>query len=130
MPLTRAELLSQTALTNGPISTATQTALNAKADSSSLSAKADLVGGKLSTSQVPDLAISDYLGSVASEAALIGLVGQKGDWAIRTDNSTTWVIVANTGSQISDWVQLATPAGGGGGGVQASEAIAYAVALG
>src|SRR6056300_1462510 len=75
-----------------------------------LAAKADLVGGVVPTSQLPSLAVTEYLGSVSSQSALTSLTGQKGDWAIRTDTGSTWVITANTGSNISDWVELATPA--------------------
>jgi len=86
---------------NKPVSTAQQTALNAKAD---------LVGGLVPTSQLPSLAVTEYLGSVANQAALLALSGQKGDWAIRTDTGSTWVIVGNNPSQIGSWVELATPA--------------------
>ena len=84
-----------------PVSTAQQTALNAKAD---------LVGGVVPTSQLPSLAVTEYLGSVASQTALLALSGQKGDWAIRTDTGSTWVIVGTNPSVIGDWVELATPA--------------------
>lgn len=83
-----------------PVSTAVQAALNNKAD---------LVGGVIPNSQLPSLAVTEYLGSAASQSAMLLLTGQKGDWVIRTDTSSTWVIVANNGSAIGDWVQLATP---------------------
>jgi hypothetical protein len=86
---------------NKPISTATQSALNLKAD---------LVGGVVPNSQLPSLAITEYLGTVASEAALLALSGQRGDWAIRTDTGSTWVITTDGGSTITDWTELATPA--------------------
>ena len=84
-----------------PVSTAQQTALNAKAD---------LVGGLVPTSQLPSLAVTEYLGTVANQTALLALTGQKGDWAIRTDTGSTWVIVGTNPSVIGDWVELATPA--------------------
>ena len=84
-----------------PISTATQSALNLKAD---------LVGGVIPNSQLPSLAISEYLGSVNSQAAMLALTGQRGDWCIRTDTGSTWVITTDGGSLLSDWTQLATPA--------------------
>ena len=86
---------------NKPISTATQSALDLKAD---------LVGGVVPNSQLPSLAITEYLGTVASEAALLALTGQRGDWAIRTDTGSTWVITTDGGSTITDWTELATPA--------------------
>lgn len=86
---------------NKPVSTATQTALNAKAD---------LVGGLIPTSQLPSLAVTEYLGSVANQTALLALSGQKGDWAVRTDTGSTWIITGTNPSVIGDWVEVATPA--------------------
>jgi len=75
------------------------------------SAKADLVDGKVPTSQLPDLAISEYLGDAADEAELLTFVGQKGDWATRSDTQSNWIIIANDGSSIGDWKQLIYPQG-------------------
>ena len=86
---------------NKPISTATQNALNTKAD---------LVGGKVPTSQLPSLAVSEYLGPAANQAAMLLLSGERGDWCIRTDSSSTFVLVSDGGSSIGDWQELATPA--------------------
>ena len=86
---------------NKPVSTATQTALDAKAD---------LVGGVVPNSQLPSLAITEYLGTVANQTALLALSGQRGDWAIRTDTGSTWVITTDGGSNLSDWTELSTPA--------------------
>lgn len=74
-----------------------------------LAAKADLVAGKLSTSQIPDLAISAYLGAAANQSAMLALVGQAGDWCVRTDLSTTWVITGADPTQLSSWTQLSYP---------------------
>jgi hypothetical protein len=65
--------------------------------------------GKLSASQIPDIAIVSYLGSVASQAAMLALTGQQGDWAIRTDLSTTWVITGADPTQLASWTQLSYP---------------------
>jgi len=86
---------------NKPISTATQNALNTKAD---------LVGGKVPTSQLPSLAVSEYLGPAANQAAMLLLSGERGDWCIRTDLSSTFVLISDGGSSIGDWQELATPA--------------------
>ena len=86
---------------NKPVSTATQNALNTKAD---------LVGGKVPTSQLPSLAVSEYLGAAANQAAMLLLSGERGDWCIRTDSSSTFVLVSDGGSSIGDWQELATPA--------------------
>ena len=66
-------------------------------------------GGKLTSSQVPAIAVADYLGSAANEAAMLALTGQKGDWCVRADLSTTWIISGNDPSQLSSWTQLAYP---------------------
>lgn len=66
--------------------------------------------GKLTAAQLPDLAVSDFLGTVASQTAMLALVGQKGDWAIRSDTGTVWIISGNTPSQLASWTQVAYPA--------------------
>lgn len=71
-----------------------------------LSDKADLVGGVIPTSQLPAIAITDFLGTVANQTAMLALVGQKGDWAIRSDTGTAWVITGNTPSQLASWTQM------------------------
>jgi stress-induced morphogen len=86
---------------NKPISTATQSALNLKAD---------LVGGVIPSSQLPALAISEFLGTVANEAAMLALSGQRGDWAIRTDESKTYIIIAEPSSLIGSWRAIDSPA--------------------
>lgn len=73
-----------------------------------LAGKADLVGGVVPTSQIPAIALVQYLGSVASQSAMLALRGQGGDWCIRFDTATEWVIVANDGASLADWIQLPT----------------------
>jgi len=85
---------------NKPISSAAQTALNAKAD---------LSGGKLATSQLPSLSVVAYLGTVANQAAMLALAGQQGDWCIRTDLSTTWIITGADPTLLAGWTQLSYP---------------------
>lgn len=41
--------------------------------------KADLVGGVIPTSQIPALAITEFLGTVANQAAMLALSGDRGD---------------------------------------------------
>lgn len=84
---------------NKPISTATQTALNDKAD---------LVGGVLATSQIPAIAITDFLGTVASQVAMLALTGERGDWAIRTDLGSTWILIDEDASILANWKELPT----------------------
>jgi len=75
-----------------------------------LEAKADLVGGVVPTSQLPALAITEFLGTSASQAAMLLLVGQKGDWTIRSDLGTVWVIVGNDPTLLADWQEFEYPA--------------------
>lgn len=85
---------------NKPISSATQTALNDKAD---------LVSGKLATSQIPALAITDTF-VVASEAAMLALTAQTGDIAIRSDESKTYILQGADSTILANWIHLQTPA--------------------
>lgn len=71
--------------------------------------KADLVGGVVPTSQLPALAITTFLGSVANQTAMLALSGQRGDFAIRTDTGSTFVLTSDGGSTLSDWQELETP---------------------
>lgn len=84
-----------------PVSTAAQTALNAKAD---------LVGGKVPSAQMPSIAITEFLGDVASQVAMLALSGELGDWCIRTDEQYGYVIVASDPTQLSSWRKIVTPA--------------------
>jgi hypothetical protein len=70
---------------------------------------AELVGGVVPTAQIPAIAISEYLGEVADQAAMLALTGEKGDWAIRTDLGTTWVITGDDPTQLADWTALSYP---------------------
>jgi hypothetical protein len=65
--------------------------------------------GLIPASQMPSIAISDYLGAVASQAAMLGLVGQRGDWCNRTDINTTFILAAEPASTLGNWVPLLTP---------------------
>lgn len=74
-----------------------------------LALKADLVGGVLPTSQLPSLAIADFLGEVADQTAMLALTGQRGDWCYRTDTSTDWQLIADDASLIGNWRQRQAP---------------------
>lgn len=75
-----------------------------------LSTKADLVGGKLATSQVPSIAISEYLGAVASESAMLALSGEVGDWCVRSDVQYAYVITGPNPAILTSWTRIVTPA--------------------
>lgn len=74
-----------------------------------LADKADLVGGVIPTAQIPAVAIVEYLGSVASEVAMLALVGDRGDWCLRSDLGTTWVLSSDDSSLLASWTQLLYP---------------------
>ena len=85
-------------------------ALTAIGLDTALSNKADLVGGKLSTSQLPDLALVQYLGAAANQAAMLALVGQRGDWCTRTDDGKTYIVTAEPSSTLDNWTAMSYPA--------------------
>lgn len=74
-----------------------------------LADKADLVGGFVPTAQIPALAVTEYLGPTANQAAMLALTGQQSDWTIRTDLGTVWVITGADPTQLASWTQLAYP---------------------
>jgi hypothetical protein len=67
-------------------------------------------GSQIPAAQIPAVAITDYLGTVANEAAMLALTGQKGDWAIRSDEGKVYVITGANPAIIAGWTALAYPA--------------------
>lgn len=67
-------------------------------------------GGKVPQSQLPAVALVDFLGTVASESAMLALTGQRGDWAYRSDTGTDWQLVADDPTQLSSWQERHYPA--------------------
>lgn len=77
--------------------------------------KADLVSGKIPTSQLPSIAIGDAV-TVASQAAMLALTSvqvQPGDVAIRSDGAGTFMLTNADPSLLSHWVLLSSPGGSG-----------------
>jgi hypothetical protein len=64
--------------------------------------------GKLPTAQLPALAISDTF-VVASQAAMLALAAQRGDIAIRTDVSKTFMLTSDNPGTLADWLELEHP---------------------
>lgn len=79
----------------------------------SLNAKADLIGGKVPSSQIPSIALTEFLGPVSSEAAMILLSGQPGDYCFRTDVGLAYFLTTGTGSSVGNWQAVSTPATSG-----------------
>ena len=61
--------------------------------------------GKLPTSQLPALAITDSF-VVDSEAEMLELVAQRGDVAIRTDIKANFILAADDASVLVNWLRL------------------------
>jgi hypothetical protein len=87
-----------------PISTATQAALNGKAPTVHGHTYAD-ISGTVPTSALPPLAINETT-PVASQAAMLALVAQRGDMAIRTDSGKTYVLASDSPSTLADWKEV------------------------
>lgn len=64
--------------------------------------------GKLNTSVLPALALSDTF-TVANQASMLALSAQQGDIAVRTDVSKTFILTNNSPSTLASWVELKTP---------------------
>ncbi len=78
--------------------------------SSNLSGKANLIAGKLVSSELPDIAISEFKGTVANQTAMLAITGQEGDWVIRSDEGKVYLITGSDPTQIGSWTSLSYPA--------------------
>jgi hypothetical protein len=66
-------------------------------------------GGKIASSMLPDLAITEVF-VVASQAAMLALSTAKtGDVAIRTDLSKSFILSTENFGTLADWKELSTP---------------------
>lgn len=65
--------------------------------------------GKISPDIMPDLAITDTF-VVENEAAMLALTAQRGDVAIRSDTSKTFILKATPASTLANWQELKMPA--------------------
>lgn len=88
-------------------------ALAAKADAaattSALANKADLSGGYILTSQIPAIAITEFLGIVSSQSEMLTLTGDRGDWCIRTDAQTAYILTNDDSTLVGSWMALPHP---------------------
>lgn len=55
------------------------------------------------------VALSEFLGTAANQAAMLALVGNRGDWTIRTDEQATYVLTGEPSSSLGNWQKLPTP---------------------
>jgi hypothetical protein len=67
--------------------------------------------GKLNTSVIPALAITDTF-VVTSDAEMVVLPAQRGDVAVRTDLSKSFILRGDSPSVVSNWEELLAPTNG------------------
>lgn len=65
--------------------------------------------GKVPTSALPNLALIQFKGTVASQTAMLATAGELGDWVIRSDTTTAWIITGGDPTQLANWTQLPFP---------------------
>lgn len=99
---------------NTDMTTTVQASLS-KADTAvqpaALATKADLDGtGKIPQAQMPAVAVTDFLGAVGTQAAMLALTGQRGDWCTRTDRGTDFQLIAEPSSVLGSWRERTYPA--------------------
>lgn len=61
--------------------------------------------GKVPTTQLPNLAISDT-SVVATQAAMLALTAEVGDVAVRTDVGKTFILKASPATTLANWTEL------------------------
>ena len=64
--------------------------------------------GKLDDGVIPAIALTETF-TVASQAEMLALSAQRGDVAIRTDTSTTYILTKDDPTTLANWVLLKTP---------------------
>ena len=73
--------------------------------------KADLDGaGKVLAAQIPAEARASFRGVTYSEAGMIALGGERGDWCTRGDRGTDFRLIANPASVPTNWLEATYPA--------------------
>jgi hypothetical protein len=75
-----------------------------------LDSKADLIDDKINPEQLPAIAITEFLGEVANQSEMLQLVGQQGDWCIRTDVEKVFILIDTPSSELSSWRPVIYPA--------------------
>ena len=64
--------------------------------------------GKLISSQLPAITVNDTF-VVASEAAMLALIAETGDIAVRTDLSKSFILKGSNSAILTDWQELLSP---------------------
>jgi len=65
-------------------------------------------GGKIPSSQLPSIAITDTF-VVNSQATMLALTAETGDVAVRTDLNKSFILTASPASTLANWQELLTP---------------------
>jgi len=98
-------------LTSGDVTTALTFTPENAANRGTASGYASLdADGKLPTTQLPDLAITNTF-VVATEEAMLALTAQVGDIVVRTDIETSFVLKTAGASTLANWQQILAPSG-------------------
>jgi len=63
---------------------------------------------KIPSAQIPAIAITDVF-PVASQAAMLALTAQRGDVAVRSDISKTFILSTDSPTVLADWLEITTP---------------------
>lgn len=84
------------------------TAVDARIDAATGETVASLVNGKVPTSQIPAVALTEVF-VVNSQAAQLALDAQEGDVAVRSDQSRSYIHNGGSAGTMADWTELATP---------------------
>lgn len=71
------------------------------------------VNGKLKVGLLPALAISETFPEVPDEAAMLALVAQRGDVAIRIDTEESFILAADDPTVATNWKKILAKAPGG-----------------
>ena len=108
--------------------THTHTIANVSGLQSALDTKPTLVGGKLPTSYLDQVKIGETI-TVADEAAMLALVVNPGDVAVRSDNDTLWMLKKLPATALANWWDL-TSALSGVAGVTSINTMTGTVTLG
>lgn len=66
------------------------------------------VDGKLNSSTLPAIAVTDTF-TVADETEMLALTAQTGDIAVRSDLNKTFILKQTPASELANWVELLTP---------------------
>lgn len=104
--------VSNTSDADKPVSTAQAAAINARiaaTEKGAVNGVATLDGtGKIPSAQLPPIAISDTF-VVANQAAMLALVAEVGDVAVRTDLNKSFILRVAGAGTLANWQELLNP---------------------